>query len=32
MADAKAGKVVKRWHGDGGNLWLQITNKGAGAS
>jgi integrase len=28
---ARDGKL-KRWHGDGGNLWLQITNKGAAVS
>ena len=31
IADAKSGKLTKRWFGDGGNLLLHITN-GAGAS
>jgi integrase len=32
ISDAKAGKLKKRWFGDGNNLWLQISNNGAGVS
>jgi integrase len=32
ITDAKAGKLKKRWFGDGNNLWLQIGNNGAWVS
>jgi Arm DNA-binding domain/Arc-like DNA binding domain len=32
LKKANDGNLKKRWFGDGGNLWLQITNNGAGVS
>jgi integrase len=32
IKQAKNGKLKRRWHGDGNNLYLQISNNGAGVS